>query len=256
MHQLSGLMHQLSMADEPAFALILDAAMDASKTWDKDGRAQQAAHRVFGQLRDEILSLALPPGTALSRNALQRRYRLSSTPIRDALMRLEEVGLIDVFPQSRTLVSLIDVKLAREAQFLRRSVELEVVTALATAPNAGVLRELSAIITEQRRQAKAGDLERFNDADLAFHGTMYIAAGVPELWSLVRRQSVHIDRIRRLHLPIKGKIAQILRDHDAIVKAISDGKPRRAQEALRKHLSQSLAFTDELRARFPTYFRM
>jgi DNA-binding GntR family transcriptional regulator len=237
-------------------ALIRDTAMDALKTWDNDGRVQQAAHLVFGRLRDQILSLALPPGTALSRNALQRRYRLSSTPVRDALMRLEELGLIDVFPQSRTLVSLIDVKLAREAQFLRRSVELEVVAALAADPNPGMLRELSAVITEQRRQAKAGDLARFNDADLAFHRTMHIAAGVPELWSLVRRQSVHIDRIRRLHLPVKGKVAQILRDHEAIMKAISAGKPRRAQEELRKHLLQSLAFTDELRARFPTYFQM
>ncbi len=39
--------------------------MDALNDWDKGGRAQQAAHLVFLQLRDEILSLALPPGTAL-----------------------------------------------------------------------------------------------------------------------------------------------------------------------------------------------
>src|SRR5262245_39878883 len=135
--------------------------MDASSEWDKGGRAQQAAHQVFEQLRDEILSLALPPGTALSRQALQKRYGLSSTPIRDALMRLEEIGLIDVFPQSGTLVSLIDVPLAREAQFLRRSVELEAVRTLAAAPDAGVLRQLREAIAEQRRQAKAGNLERF-----------------------------------------------------------------------------------------------
>ena len=104
--------------------------------WDKSGRTQQAAHLVFTQLRDEILSLALPPGTVLSRQTLQRRYRLSSTPIRDALIRLEEIGLVDVFPQSGTLVSLIDVPRAREAQFLRRSLELEAVRTLAVTPDA------------------------------------------------------------------------------------------------------------------------
>jgi len=230
--------------------------MDALSEWDKVGRAQHAAHGVFQQLRDEILSLKLPPGAALSRHALQRRYRLSSTPIRDALMRLDEIGLIDVFPQSRTLVSLIDVPLAREAQFLRRSVELEAVRTLAASPSAEVLRQLRNAVSEQKRQAKAGNLERFNDADLAFHRHIYFAAGVPELWSLVRRQSVHIDRIRRLHLPIKGKVGQIMRDHTAIVKAITDGDPDDAEKALRHHLSQSLAFTDELRARFPTYFKV
>ena len=230
--------------------------MDALNDWDKGVRAQQAAHLVFLQLRDEILSLALPPGTALSRQALQKRYRLSSTPIRDALIRLEEIGLVDVFPQSGTLVSLIDVPRAREAQFLRRSLELEAVRTLAAAPDAATLRQLRDAVAEQRRQAKAGNLERFNDADLTFHRHIYVAAGVPELWSLVRRQSVHIDRIRRLHLPIKGKVGQIMRDHTAIVAAIADGDPNRAQKELRGHLSQSLAFTDELRTRFPDYFKM
>ncbi len=230
--------------------------MDALNDQSTGGRAQQAAHQVFLQLRDEILSLALPPGSPLSRQALQRRYRLSSTPIRDALIRLEEIGLVDVFPQSGTLVSLIDVPRAREAQFLRRSVELEAVRTLAAAPDIDVLRQLRDVISEQRRQAKAGDLERFNDADLAFHRHIYVAAGVPELWSMVRRHSVHIDRIRRLHLPIKGKVGQIMRDHTAIVTAIAEGDPNRAQKELRNHLSQSLAFTDELRTRFPTYFKM
>ncbi len=161
-----------------------------------------------------------------------------------------------MFPQSGTLVSLIDVPRAREAQFLRRSLELEAVRTLAAAPDPATLRQLRDAIAEQRRQAKAGNLERFNDADLAFHRHIYVAAGVPELWSLVRRQSVHIDRIRRLHLPIKGKVGQIMRDHTAIVAAIADADPNRAQKELRNHLSQSLAFTDELRTRFPDYFKM
>lgn len=252
MHQLRQLVHQLSIGPQ----VLLVCPMDASNHWDKGGRAQQAAHNVFVQLRDDILSLALPPGAALSRQTLQQRFRLSSTPIRDALNRLEEIGLVEVFPQSGTLVSLIDVPRAREAQFLRRSLELEAVRNLAASPGAATLRQLRETIAEQRRQAKADNLERFNDADLAFHRHIYTAAGVPELWSLVRRQSVHIDRIRRLHLPIKGKVSQIIRDHSAIVAAIADGDPNRAQKELRNHLSQSLAFTDELRARFPDYFKL
>jgi DNA-binding GntR family transcriptional regulator len=218
-------------------------------------RSPAAAPAVFEQLRDMIVSLALAPGTPLSRAALQQQFRLSSTPIRDALMRLEQAGLVEVFPQSGTIVSLIDVALARQAQFLRRSIEQEVVRILAAAPDAALVDRLHAIISEQRSRAKVGDLERFNNADSEFHRCLYHAAGVPDLWSLVRKQSGHIDRIRRLHLPISGKAAQIVRDHVDIVTAIADGKPDRAQKALRDHLSRSLAFTDELRARFPSYFK-
>jgi DNA-binding GntR family transcriptional regulator len=229
--------------------------MDAMKHWQPRGHAQQAAHHVFEQLRDDILALTRVPGSELSRQTLQKQFGLSSTPVRDALMRLEEAGLVDVFPQSGTVVSLIDVRLAREAQFLRRSIELEAVRTLAALPDAGLLRDFRATIAEQRKHAAAKNLKRFDDADLVFHKTLYDAAGVPELWAVVRRQSVHIDRIRRLHLPVKGKVAQIIRDHTLVVKAIADGNPDLAQTAMRNHLSQSLAFSSELRTRFPAYFK-
>src|SRR5687768_5719109 len=75
-------------------------------------RDRQAAPQVFERLRDQIVSLALPPGSPLSRTALAGQFGVSSTPVRDALMRLEEEGLVDVFPQYATVVSRIDVKLA------------------------------------------------------------------------------------------------------------------------------------------------
>jgi len=218
-------------------------------------RSQQAATQVYEQLRDMILSLKLAPGAALSRADLQRQFGLSSTPVRDALMRLDEAGLVDVFPQSGTLVSLIDVPLARQAQFLRRAIEQEAVRVLAEDPDGELIEKLRAVIREQTALAKAKSLELFNDADLAFHRLLYEAAGIPDLWLLVRHRSGHIDRIRRLHLPIGGKAAQIVRDHTAIVNAIERGKPDVAQSELRGHLSRSLAFTAELRVRFPGYFK-
>src|SRR3954447_17115476 len=93
-------------------------------------RSRLAAAQVFELLRERIISLELVPGTVLSRSALAEEFRLSSTPIRDALMRLEAERLVEVFPQHATVVSPIDLSLARQAHFLRRSVELEVVRSL------------------------------------------------------------------------------------------------------------------------------
>ena len=218
-------------------------------------RSQQAAAQVFDELRDMILSLKLAPGTVLSRLRLQAQFGVSSTPVRDALMRLEAVGLVEVFPQSGTIVSLIDVALARQAQFLRRALEQEVVRALAVTSDPALIGRLKAVIDEQKGHARKQDLERFNDTDTAFHRMLFEAAGVPDLWALIRNRSGHIDRIRRLHLPIGDKARQIINNHAAIVSAIADGNPDRAQSEMRDHLSRSLAFSDELRARFPDYFK-
>ena len=86
---------------------------------------------MFERLRDTIISLKLPPGSPLSRAALAEQFGVSSTPIRDALMRLDEEGLVEVFAQYATVVSRIDVGLAQQAHFLRQALELEIVRSLA-----------------------------------------------------------------------------------------------------------------------------
>lgn len=229
-----------------------ETVIRAANTEPERGRGG-AAH-VFEALREEIITLKLAPGAVLSRQALQGRFGLSSTPIRDALMRLQEERLVQVFPQHATVVSPIDIGRARQAQFLRRSVELEVVRALALEPNPDVVGKLRSLIRQQTAFADVGEYEAFTSADLAFHQAMYDAANVSDLWRLVRRQGGHIDRLRRLHLPVEGKIREILRAHIAIVDAIAAGKPDEAQRALRDHLSRSLDFVDKLKASHPEYF--
>jgi GntR family transcriptional regulator, rspAB operon transcriptional repressor len=217
--------------------------------------SMRGAALVLETLRQEILSLALPPGTALSRPELQSRFGLSSTPVRDALMRLQEEGLVDIFPQHATIVSQIDVAGASQAQFLRRSIEIEAVRTLALAPDATLIARLRSLIRQQSAFAELGEYEAFTTADQAFHRALYDALRIGALWYLMRRQSGHIDRLRRLNLPVAGKMHEIILAHTAIVDAVEAGKPEAAQEALRQHLSRSLQFVDKLRDSHPQYFR-
>ncbi|MBK3400295.1 MULTISPECIES: GntR family transcriptional regulator [Methylobacterium] len=217
-------------------------------------RSRHAAPQVFDLIRDKIVSLDLAPGTVLSRPELQASFGLSATPIRDALLRLQEEGLVDIFPQSSTVVSRIDLAAARQAQFLRRAVEQEVVRTLARAPDRALVVRLQAFVAEQALFAEAGDFARLSASDEAFHRALCEAAAVPDLWDLIRRRSGHIDRLRRLHLPVEGKAQQIVADHQRIVAALAEGEPEAAQEALRDHLSKSIALGDEIRARWPAYF--
>src|ERR1700710_3195770 len=125
----------------------------ANRSADRLDRDRQAAPQVFDRLRELITSLTLPPGSPLSRNALAEQYGLSSTPIRDALMRLDEEGLVEGFPQYATVVSRIDIKRAQQAHFLRQSLELEIVRALAQEHNAALIDELNRVIALQQQFA-------------------------------------------------------------------------------------------------------
>jgi len=222
---------------------------------DRD-RSRLAAPQVFDHLRDAILNLELVPGTVLSRQELQLQFGLSSTPIRDALIKLAEEALVEIFPQHATKVSPIDLDHARQAAFLRRSIEVEIVHNLAGQPDPKLIERLRQILRLQQAFGDNGDLLQFNAQDRLFHRQMYDAAGVPDLWTLMRRRSGHIERLRRLHLPLAGKLEQTMRDHHAIVDAIAAGDPARASQEVRDHLSRSLAFIAGIRAQYPAeYFR-
>src|SRR5689334_6215487 len=210
------------------------------RTAERLDRSRQAAPQVYARLRGLITALTLPPGAPLSRTALASEFGLSSTPIRDGLMRLAEEGLVEVFPQHATLVSRIDVRQAELAHFLRQALELEIVRMLARHADAALPGDLDELIARQRRFAREGDLESFIAADDNFHARLYAAADKQDLWALVRSRSGHIDRLRRLHLPSPGRAQNIIRHHRLIAQAIGAGKPDEAQAHLRAHLSGTL----------------
>jgi DNA-binding GntR family transcriptional regulator len=219
-------------------------------------KSRHAAPQVFEHLREKIMSLALTPGTVLSRADLVAEFGVSQTPIRDALLRLAEEGLVDIYPQHATVVCPINIALAKQAHFLRRSVEVEVVytlAGLADAPRAALAARLESILARQVAMLKLEDFKEFSAYDQLFHKEMYEAADVPDLWQLVRRQSGHLDRLRRLHLPIAGKADAILLDHRKILEAVAKGDAVQAQAMVRAHLSGTLANIDEIRARYPSH---
>jgi DNA-binding GntR family transcriptional regulator len=216
-------------------------------------RDRQAAPQVFERLRSMIISLDLPPGAPLSRASLAAQFGVSATPVRDALMRLDDEGLVEVFPQHATVVSRIDIFLARQAHFLRQALELELVRTLALDHSDELVRDLNRIIRLQQQFSAEGDFKAFMAEDNAFHQHLYAAADRQGLWELVRSRSGHIDRLRRLHLPSPGKAEAIMADHRAIVDAIAAGDPDAAQDRTRHHLAGTVANAVEISKLFPHY---
>lgn len=218
-------------------------------------KAGAAPERVYQDLRERILSFDLPPGTGLSRNDLAASYHVSQAPIREALQALEEDGLVVIIPQSRTLVSQIDVVQLHESQFLRVAVECEVVRRLAMGGHHDTIGRARSILRMQSTlEGQLDQMDMFNDLDRSFHATLFDGAGMSRVNEMVRRKMGHLARCQRLELPIRGKMATILAQHTKIIETLEAGDPISAMDAMREHLSGTISRVDKLRLEHPDYF--
>lgn len=211
--------------------------------------------RVYDDLRRRIISMQLPPDTTLSRAELTDTYEVSQTPIREAMQLLKQEGLVRIYPQSKTVVTRIDVPQIHEAHFLRVALETEVVRRLATLDNASLVTRARSIIRMQQAVADDPDqLPVFQELDELFHQTLFAGVSRSGLHMLVRERSGHLDRIRRLHLPEKGKAAGTIQGHVDIVDALVARSEQGAVNAMRDHLSRTIAKIEDLRQIYPNYF--
>lgn len=217
-------------------------------------RRATIAETVYDQLRERIISLELVPGAVLSRAELANSFQVSQSPVREAIQRLEQEGLVASFPQSRTVVTKIDLDNARETQFLRLSVELEIVRVLTEARDPARLAPALRLFKMQKFAAADRDIAEFSALDRAFHLSLHEAAGMPALHRLVFNRSGHIDRLRRLNLPDAGKMAQVLKDHGHILDAVSGGDAGEAGKAVRAHLSGTLSSVPQIVEKHPDFF--
>lgn len=213
-----------------------------------------AAGRVYAKLRGLIISLDLLPDTVLSRAVIAKEHDVSQSPVREAIQELEKEGLVVSYPQSKTLVNKIDVDHARETQFLRLGVELEVAKSLATAQDPDLLLPSTRILRMQKMAGEDRDIPEFNALDRLFHLSLFQAAGVPSLWHLIAGRSGHIDRLRRLNLPDPGKMTDVLSSHEQILKAIAKGDLQDVENQVRTHLSGTLASLPQIMTLHPEYF--
>src|SRR5699024_9920454 len=111
-------------------------------------------------LKDNIIHLELKPGSMVSENELAAQMGLSRTPVREALMELSKVRLVDVYPQRGSAVALIDYDPVEEARFMRSVLEGAVVELDCDMVTEGDLARLRENIALQRRHLADGAVDR------------------------------------------------------------------------------------------------
>ncbi|RAI02608.1 GntR family transcriptional regulator [Acuticoccus sediminis] len=211
--------------------------------------------RVFDELRARIVSLDLPPGSRLSRPDLATAFGVSQSPVREALQRLETLGLVATYRQSRTEVTLIDQVAVRHEQFFRTGLECEVVNRLAALHDKSALLEARGILKMQQALADdSAQIELFRRLDEDFHRALFLAAGQDALHGLVIERTSQMARLRTLDLPSAGKMQSVLDGHAAVLTAIEAGDRHAATDAMRRHLSGTIERMPTIVAQQPDYF--
>ena len=206
------------------------------RTLPRRGETPVSAATIYETIRRDIVRMRLRPGERLSENELGLRFGTSRTPVREAIVRLVDDGLIEVWPQRGTFVSRISLRAIKRARFVRNALELGIIREAAEHGLPEVaLKEAERAIAEQR---KAGnDPNRFTDADDKFHRTFANAIGYGDIWSIVESQKAEFDRIRFLSLPEVTPVDLLIRQHRAILKAVVARDAETAEKILRAHLS-------------------
>jgi DNA-binding GntR family transcriptional regulator len=209
--------------------------------------------QIYDALRDAIVRVAILPGQAISETEMAASFGVSRTPIREALIRLADEGLIDIYPQAGTFVSPIDLAAVREAQFVRETLETAVAITAATTGTGSTVFE--PILERQERAIRAGDFGGFFASDEELHRKVFELAGHGATWRLVQAAKSHLDRVRQLEQPAEGTLLEMLRQHRAIAAAIVAGDEAAVAAVVREHASVILAVAPDAAARHPDLFR-
>ena len=203
-----------------------------------DLREASKAERVYGSLRRRIRELALPPGASLRKEEIALELGVSRAPVSEAIARLAEEGLVEVFPQHGSFVAPIRAADVRESLFIRTALETEAMRRLAPAADASLIAELDDNLAAQTEALAEGDLARFYDLDEGLHAAIFAATETPRASRLLDSARAPIDRMRRLALPEPGRAQDTLEEHRRLVEALRTGDAEFAAAAMRVHLAQ------------------
>jgi DNA-binding GntR family transcriptional regulator len=215
---------------------------------------QTAAARIHRLLRDDIVQMRRQPGDAISEKDIAAAAGVSRTPVREALLRLVDEGLVEIAPKSGTYVARIPVDALPEAIIARLAIEQTAARAAAERAAGSAVAALRATLERQRECVAAGDRDGFHAADEALHRGIAEAARLPGLWPMVQQIKTQLDRYRHLTLPQPGRIGRVLIEHAAIVDAIARRDADAAAEAVALHLAGLAASLTEIRAVNPEHF--
>ena len=204
-------------------------------------------------LTENIINLDLAPGCFVSESELAGKMGLSRTPVREAIIELSKVKIIEVTPQKFSRIARIDYELVEESRFLRVVTECAAVELACSQARPEDIQQLEEILRLQQFYYSHGMLTRLMSADNQFHNLIFSIAHKSQVYDLIQNFSIHFDRVRRMSLESVNDL-KIVEDHAAILNAIRSKDSDQALALMKRHLSRYKVDADSIRKKYPQYF--
>jgi DNA-binding GntR family transcriptional regulator len=193
----------------------------------------QRVHRV---LSDEILSNRLPPGTVLQEVALAQSLGVSRGPVREAIGRLASEGLVHVRPRRGAVVASLTREEFLEAYQVREALEVMAIRLAVKRLTDDGIAELERLTAEMQQYADEGDVDRFFQANAAFHAAIVAASGNQKLRDVYGQVVGQMARYQMRSLALRGTLRRSIQEHRAIVRALRKRDATRSAHLLSEHI--------------------
>ena len=210
---------------------------------------------VYRSLKNAIQFLNLKPGIAVTEAALKDVLGVGRTPIREALIRLGDEQLVDIFPQRGTYISKINLKIAREMAYMRHIIETEIFLDLCAAKI-----DLNEIVQEalffMKQALGKNDTVNYIKADAMFHKAIFRNTGHDSIWNVIENTRSHYVRFLMLDMNFPDTLASSYQQHLDIVSQIASGEAGKLRKTLEIHHDHKyLEKSEDIISKFPEYIQ-
>lgn len=220
----------------------MDGSASAPLTWLSNQSLTTGvplSDQVYGELRRAIVTGALVPNTPIQEPAIATHFGVSRTPVREALLRLRDDGLVIIRKQAGTFVAPIDPKRVEEGMLVRESLEPRIVEVATDQLSEQQLADLAAETSSMADAIVSKDRHRFIEADDRFHRILIDACRFDHIADIIHRVNAQLDRVRYLGAsePVRARTA--VREHRALIDCLRKKDPAGSADLLRRHLEQA-----------------
>lgn len=215
---------------------------------------ETAREYAFRTIKHNIISLELEPGSMISENELAAAIGVSRTPVREALIELVKLRIVEIYPQKGSFISLIDSEIVEEVRFIRLVLELTMVDLACdvATPEDIMLLEGNMNLHEFYIEHKV--FSKQLQLDNKFHELLFSICNKKFTHELLEGMMAHFDRVRSLSLST-SKTNNVVADHRRLVEAIKNKDKVLAKEITENHLSRYVTDENDLKKEYPHYFK-
>lgn len=213
----------------------------SAATGARSGAGGLLADRAYVELRDQIVTLAIPPGAPINEEAVGRTLAIGRTPLREAIKRLALENLVAVYPRRGTFATEINITDLAHISDVRVQLEGQAAYRAAQRLTPAQRDELDELLPKLDGD---GDAEKLMRLDADVHRFMYRCAGNPYLRDTLER---YLNLSLRIWYLVLGRLPHLperVHEHEALLRAIRDGEADRARSIAADHVAR---FEDEIR---------